>query len=240
MNSYDLSRKFWDWAFDNPDKVKPIHGAIYFFAIEHCNRLGWKKKFGLPSQMVMEAIGVRNWRTYSKGLNELADFGFIEIVEKSKNQYSSNIVAIVNFTKAHTKALDKALQKHAQKQVKSTVSIDKQVNKEQGTSKGTSEVSTSAIDWKAFLKFFNDTTGKKHRTINEKTKRNWKAATNQGYTKDDLMAAVRNAATSDHHRDSNFKFLTPELITRPDKVDLWSNRGEVQPTREELMARGVI
>lgn len=132
MNSYELSRSFTDWCFANPEKVKPIHYAIYFFAIEHCNRLGWKDKFGFPSQMVMEAIGVKNWRTYSNGLDELVEFGFIEMVEISKNQYSSNIIAIVKNTKAHTKALDKALskhiQKHSTKHSQSTVSIDKQLN----------------------------------------------------------------------------------------------------------------
>jgi len=131
MNSYELSRKFWDFAFENPDRIKPIHAAIYFFAIEHCNRLGWKEKFGLPSQMVMEAIGVKNCRTYSQGLNELIEFDFIKLIEKSTNQYSSNIIAIVNFTKADTKALDKALQKHGTKQGQSIVSIDKQETKEQ-------------------------------------------------------------------------------------------------------------
>lgn len=137
MNSYELSRNFCDWAFDHPDKIKPIHYAIYFFSIEHCNRLGWKEKFGLPSQMVMEAIGVKNWKTYSHGLNELIEFGFIELIEKSTNQYSSNIVAIVNFTKAHaeapTKALDKALSKHSTKHSQSIVSIDKQYNNKQIT-----------------------------------------------------------------------------------------------------------
>lgn len=126
MNGYELSRNFCDWAFENPDKVKPIHYAIYYFSIEHCNRLGWKDKFGLPSQMVMEAIGVKNWRTYSAGLNDLVDFGFIEMIETSKNQYSSNIVAIVKNTKAPTKALDKALSKHSTKHSQSTVSINKQ------------------------------------------------------------------------------------------------------------------
>lgn len=126
MNGYDLSRNFCNWAFENPDKVKPIHYAIFYFAIEHCNRLGWKDKFGLPSQMVMEAIGVKNWRTYAAGLNELVEFGFIEMVEISKNQYSSNIIAIVKNTKAPTKALDKALSKHSTKHSQSTVSIVKQ------------------------------------------------------------------------------------------------------------------
>lgn len=129
MNGYELSRNFCDWAFENPDKIKPIHYAIYYFSIEHCNRLGWKERFGLPSQMVMEAIGVKNWRTYSAGLNELVEFGFIEMIETSKNQYSSNIVAIVKNTKAPTKALDKALQKHSTKHSQSTVSIDKQETK---------------------------------------------------------------------------------------------------------------
>lgn len=132
MNSYDLSRNFCNWAFENPDKIKPIHYAIYYFSIEHCNRLGWKDKFGLPSQMVMEAIGVKNWRTYSAGLQELVEYGFIEMIEISKNQYSSNIIAIVKNTKAPTKALDKALQKHSTKHSQSTVSINKQetINKE--------------------------------------------------------------------------------------------------------------
>jgi hypothetical protein len=133
MNGYDLSRNFCNWAFENPDKVKPIHYAIFYFAIEHCNRLGWKDKFGLPSQMVMEAIGVKNWRTYAAGLHELVEFGFIEMIEISKNQYSSNIIAIVKNTKAPTKALDKALSKHSTKHSQSIVSIVKQetINKEQ-------------------------------------------------------------------------------------------------------------
>lgn len=134
-NSYKLSRDWFNFCFDNPDIIRPIHSAIYFFAIEHCNRLGWKDKFGFPSQMVMEAIGVKNWKTYSSALNEIVDFGFIKMIEISKNQYSSNIIAIVKNTKASTKALDKALSKHSTKHSQSTVSIDKQEetkdNKEQ-------------------------------------------------------------------------------------------------------------
>lgn len=141
VNSYQLSRNWFNFCFDNPDIIRPIHTAIYFFAIEHCNRLGWKEKFGFPSQMVMEAIGVKNWKTYSVALNEIVDFGFIKMIEISKNQYSSNIIAIVKNTKAPTKALDKALSrhllKHSTKHSQSTVSIDKQEetnNKEQLTS----------------------------------------------------------------------------------------------------------
>ena len=134
LNSYDLSRNFFNWCFENPEKVTPTHIAMYFFIIEHCNRLGWKEKFGLPTTMVKDAIGIRNFRTYSNTLNDLVEWGFIKMIEVSKNQYSSNIIAIVNFAKADTKALDKAMQKHSQKQCKSIDSIYKQETSKQGTS----------------------------------------------------------------------------------------------------------
>jgi len=130
MDIYSLTRNFWDYSFENPDKLKPNHAAIYFFAIEHCNRLGWKPKFGLPTTMAKDAIGIRSYNTYIETLSDLIDFGFIELVEKSRNQYSSNIIALSNFDKATTKALDKAFIKHSTKQGikqgESTSSIDKQ------------------------------------------------------------------------------------------------------------------
>ena len=132
LNSYDLSREWFDWCFENPEKVNTNHTALYFFAIEHCNRLGWKQKFGFPTTMAMEALGIKNYKTYINTLNDLICFGFIIMHEKSKNQYSSNIIALSNFTKATTKALDKAFIKHLPKQDQSTIesidSIDKQLN----------------------------------------------------------------------------------------------------------------
>jgi hypothetical protein len=126
MNSYELSRKWFDWTFENPERINPNHTALYFFIIEHCNRLGWKEKFGLPTTMAKEAIGIRSYNTYINTLNDLVEFGFIKLIEKSKNQYSSNIVALSNFDKAPDKALDKAMVKHVTKQGESIDSINKQ------------------------------------------------------------------------------------------------------------------
>lgn len=135
MNSYDLSRQFVDFSFENPSKIKPNHYALYFFSIEHCNRLGWKKEFGIPTTMTMEAIGIKSYNTYIKTFNELIEFGFYKIIERSKNQYSSNVIELLNFNKPLDKALDKAFIKHATKQSESTKqsisSIDKQETNKQ-------------------------------------------------------------------------------------------------------------
>jgi len=128
FNSYELSRNWFDWCFENPEKINPNHTAMYFFIIEHCNRLGWKEKFGLPMEMTKDALGISNYRTYSKTFNDLSDWGFIKVIEKSKNQYSATIIAIVKNTKANTKALSKAAQTHDKKQSIDIVCIDKPIN----------------------------------------------------------------------------------------------------------------
>ena len=127
ISGYSLSRNWFDFCFENPEKIKPNHTALYFFCIEHCNRLGWKYKYGLPTTMAKEAVGIRSYNTYINTLNDLVDWGFVKMIEKSKNQYSSNIIALSNFNKATSKALDKALIKHTTKQCKSIDSIDKQI-----------------------------------------------------------------------------------------------------------------
>jgi hypothetical protein len=130
MNSYELSRNWFDWSFENPELVSPSHTAIYFFAIEHCNRLGWKDKFGFPSQLAMDAIGIRKHQTFIKHFTDLIDWGFIKLIQKSKNQYSANVISLISALPKNGKALDKALVTHEAKQSQSNGqsmdSIDKQ------------------------------------------------------------------------------------------------------------------
>jgi len=158
LTGYELSRQWFDFSFDNPEKIRPIHSAIYFFAIEHCNRLGWKEKFGFPTQMAMEAIGVKNWRTYNKGLTDLIDWGFIELIEKSKNQYSSCIICLCKKYNSTVGSLDKALSKHGQDHIQDhgsiTVGINKQYNnitKEQITNNVATKVDDELPDSCEFI-----------------------------------------------------------------------------------------
>lgn len=155
ITGYELSRQWFDWCFENPEKVKPIHIAIYFFSIEHKNRLGWKEKFGFPSQMVMDAIGVKKYQTYISAFNDLVEWGFFDLVEKSKNQYSANIISIKSAMPKNGKALDKAIAKHRAKQIESTGqstwqsmdSIDKPINQE--------PINNTSLRSDSFEKFWN-------------------------------------------------------------------------------------
>ncbi len=116
INGYQLTRSWFDFCFANPEKITPSHTAIFVFAIEHCNRLGWKEKFGFPSQMTMDAIGIKKHQTYIKYFNDLVDWGFFKLVQKSTNQYSANIISLSIGKSKNGKALDKAFINHAAKQ----------------------------------------------------------------------------------------------------------------------------
>jgi len=141
MTGYELTRNWFDFSFEHPDKIKPRHAALYLFIADHCNRLGWKQKFGLPTAYSMEAIGISNHKTYFSTLKDLVDWGFITIVAKSKNQHSSNVVALVKNTKATTTAMDKALLNHCS----DTVSIVKPQTGKTLNNKMMSEIEISEV-----------------------------------------------------------------------------------------------
>jgi hypothetical protein len=139
LDYFKLMRDFWDFAFENPELIKPNHCALYGFTVEHCNRLGWKVKFGLPASMVLDAIGLKSYSVYKKTFDDLVDFGFIEVIEYSRNQHSSNVVALKEnskanykaYSKAHSKARNKAnettIESTLQSTLQSTVSIIKPI-----------------------------------------------------------------------------------------------------------------
>jgi hypothetical protein len=131
MNGYDLSRKYFAYKFENPNKLKSNHTELYFYIIDLWNRLGQKENFGLPTAVTMECLGVGSYNTYKKSLNDLIEFGFIKLVSDSKNQYQSKVIAISKIDKALDKATIKALDKATIKALdKAPDSIDKQINNE--------------------------------------------------------------------------------------------------------------
>jgi hypothetical protein len=135
MNGYNLSRWWFNYSFENKD-AKCQHTAIFLWCIELNNRMGWKSEFGLPTNSTMEGLSIGNKATYLNALKDLHDWGFIEIIKESKNQYQACIIRICS-EKCHYEnatPLDSALIQHSTQHSNdigsSTVPIDKQINKQ--------------------------------------------------------------------------------------------------------------
>ena len=78
------------------------------------------------------------------------------------------------------------------------------------------------IDYLALLGFVNKTFGRRFELINDKTKRAYKARLKEGYTKEQIIDAITNAAASKYHKDNNYQYCTPEFFSRAETIDKYS------------------
>lgn len=108
MNWYDLHRMRLNFRFENPDKCRSIHSELFMYICDLWNRLWQAKKFWLPTEVTMNLLGIWSYNTYHKTYEDLVSRWFIKEIQKSKNQYSSRVIAISKIDKAINRALDKA------------------------------------------------------------------------------------------------------------------------------------
>lgn len=221
LNSYNLSRHWFDWSFENPDIINPSHHAIYFFAIEHCNRLGWKEKFGFPTQMVMDVIGIKKHDTYMKYFNNLIEWGFLILVQKSTNQYSSNIISLSNAYPKNGKALGKAILWQEGKQTETMGESIRSIDKPQTINhKQQTESVASVID------FFNQTCGTVFKPTTKSTVGYITARLKEGNVIDDLKAVIvekhKQWATDDKMKG----YLRPNTLFNSEKFEGYLNEAK--------------
>ena len=118
INGYNLSRKWFEFIAPRKD-VKVYHTALYFYIVDLNNFLKWKKEFGLPTVDTMEMLNIGNKKTYLSVLRDIETWGFITIIQESKNQYQSCIISICHDEKAT--APTPAKPRHQPQQSSSTV-----------------------------------------------------------------------------------------------------------------------
>lgn len=80
-----------------------------------------------------------------------------------------------------------------------------------------------SVNWEKLLNQFNEITGKKIKVISDKARRQIKARLKEGYSKDDVVAAITNCFNDAYHHETGHKYLTIEFISRPDKMEKYAS-----------------
>ncbi len=89
---------------------------------------------------------------------------------------------------------------------------EKEIKDENGISKYT-----------GFIEKFNLVRKSKFSNKDQKAKRQYSERIKAGYTDDQIFEALQNYMKTKNHIDSNFQYLTPEFITRSDKLEAGIN-----------------
>ncbi len=116
MNGYELSKTWYQFCGENSQAINTNHHALFFWIVEKANRLQWADTFGLPSDEAMHFLGINTYKTYIKTLRELIDFGFIELVSESKNQFTSNKICFGKKCQSNDQSNDQSKAKAKPKQ----------------------------------------------------------------------------------------------------------------------------
>lgn len=200
MNGYDLTRGWYNYKFSNPDKVRHIHSDMYFYLVDKWNRLGQSDKFGLPTEVTMQALTIGSYNTYKKCLQDLIDFGFVILVKESKNQHQAKVIALSKIDKATDEALDKATAKASDK---ATDTINKHLtkNKEQ-----------IDIHFSEIIDRLNDKSNSSFKSSSEKTKGFIKSRFNEGFKIEDFLSVI-DCKCKEWMQDPKMKkYLRPETL----------------------------
>lgn len=79
------------------------------------------------------------------------------------------------------------------------------------------------IDWDRLLELFNNKFGRRVRVIPDKAKKQIRDRFKEGYSKQDFLVAMDNAKKDQYHIDNNYKYITLEFLSRPDKFERYSS-----------------
>lgn len=76
------------------------------------------------------------------------------------------------------------------------------------------------VDWKKLLEFMNNKMGTKRTVFPDDAKRKILARLREGYTKEHLMTAIINVANDDYHKETKFKYATPQYFGRANTLEM--------------------
>lgn len=99
-----------------------------------------------------------------------------------------------------------------------------------------SEISTK---YDKFLNWFNTVMGgngyqNKKSTIYQQNKNRFRARINEGYTAEDFKKALKNIRNDNYHKDTGYKFVTPEFLMRPNIMERFKNIEVVAVTEKPI------
>ena len=110
---FDYFNYFYQWIDENPDKVDPYITAVYFALLNRANKSGWKDKFAIILIDLQETCGINSRTTMLKTLDRLEEFGFLQTVSKTTNQYKNRVICLPLNGK-HLESTWKANEKHVE------------------------------------------------------------------------------------------------------------------------------
>lgn len=103
--------------------------------------------------------------------------------------------------------------------------------KQESESETESELPSANFSFESFISIFNIIMESNFKG-DSKSKTQFSARVNEGFTEHDFKTAIENAKEDDFQKKNGYKYLTPAYITRSDILQKWMNMKPVQVTKQ--------
>jgi len=246
-------KAFYSIVFNNTHDIRTTHVSLYIFLLNQNNRNNWVEWFKCPYDLAMQGACISSRTTYYSILHDLSDFNLIEY-KKGINNFKAPMIKIIPLTLPKFEQLTEQLteqvtvplseQQTVPLSVPQTVPLSGNIlrlitdNLKPITDnyaifeKFVLDLSKPNITYNEFIDKFNLLRKSKFSNKDNKAKGQFNARIKEGKTIDDILTALQNAMKEKNHIESGFKYLTPEFITRSDKLEMFLNSGNTETEKQ--------
>ncbi|OPB98953.1 hypothetical protein BAS10_04610 [Elizabethkingia meningoseptica] len=213
-----------------PD-FKPMAKVAFNFIKNDLDRNSDKYSETLKSRSESGRLG--NLKRYNEDLYQLVKdekMGLEQAEELAKTRKASqnvaNVATIAVYDNVNVYDNNILLPNGNCRVPENSVPVELLESQEEETSPTTTppkQPNTDRIDFSNLLKSINKYTGRGFKVINEKVKKSYRARLKDGYTKETILRAIKNAAKSEYHKSNECQYLTPEFFSRAETLDKYGN-----------------
>jgi uncharacterized phage protein (TIGR02220 family) len=96
------------------------------------------------------------------------------------------------------------------------------------------------IDFKKLIIYYNKVLDKSCRVISKKAKDNFNQRLKEGYLKTDIVKVIDNVSHDNFHKETNYKPVTLEFLSRPNIFERYSSMEHKKPLSLDKELQGHI
>ena len=237
-------KAFYSIVFNGEHLMRPTHISLYMFLLNQNNRNMWVEWFKCPYDLAMQGALINSKTTYYSVLDDLVKFGLIKY-EHGTNSFKAPKIRLIPLRVPKNEQLTEQVTVPLSEQVSGQLTVPLTVplsdniiilltdNLKRITDniegviefldEKEKEPQIGQAEFDNFIQQFNIIRKSKFTSKTKEAKKHYIARRKEGFTDEQMLSALRNFMSQQYHKDNNFDYLTPEFITRADKLDKGMN-----------------
>lgn len=154
-------------------------------------------------------------------LNKLVKFGYLEVGNHNKKGYDR--------TKWYCIPLKSPISDFSPMHLSEIANPLDEIRQPIPDYKTDLKKNNNVIDFEKLKTYFNKVYSKKSIVVTDEVKKAYNLRIKDGYSKEDIVKVIDNCYSDNHHRETNYKYVTLEFLSRPKIFERYASMEHKKP-----------